>query len=76
MLEDAKKEDRELDRMNEEIDKLQADLQLMIRSYGEKNGSIESLAARDSVSQSAIYHRRERLGKTIARKIQEGENDE
>ena len=76
ILEDAKKEDRELDRMNEEIDKLQTDQQLMIRSYAEKNGCIESLAERDSVSQSAIYHRRERLGKTIARKIQEGENDE
>ncbi len=76
MLEDAKKEDRELVRMNEEIDKLQVDQQLMIRSYAEKNGSIESLSERDSVSQSAIYHRRERLGKTIARKIQEGEQDE
>ena len=76
MLEDAKKEDRELVRMHEEIDKLQVDQQLMIRSYAEKNGSIESLSERDSVSQSAIYHRRERLGKTIARKIQEGEQDE
>ena len=76
MLEDAKKEDRELVRMNEEIDKLQVDQQLMIRSYAEKNGSIESLSERDSVSQSAIYHRRERLGKTIARKIQKGEDDE
>lgn len=76
MLQDAKKEDRELDRMNEEIDKLQADLQLMIRSYAEKNGCIENFAERDSVSQSAIYHRRARLGKTIARKIQEDEDDE
>ena len=76
MLEDEKKEDQELDRMNEEIDKLQADQQLMIRSYAEKNGCFESLAERDSVSQSAIYHRRERLGKTIARKIQGGEDDE
>ena len=76
MQEDEKRENRELDRMNEEIDKLQTDQQLMIRSYAEKNGCIESLAERDSVSQSAIYHRRERLGKTIARKIQEGEDDE
>ena len=76
MLEDEKKEDRRFLRMQEEIGRLPADQQLMLHSYAEKNGCIESLAKRDSVSQLAIYHRRERLGKTIARMVREGEDDE
>ena len=67
---------RKLSRMNDEIRQLPNEKQEMIRSYAKKDGYIERIAERDSVSKLAIYHRRERLGKTIARRVQEGETDE
>ena len=76
MHEDEKKEDRIFLRMLKEIDRLPTDQQSMIHSYVEETDCIDSLAERDSVSQRAIYYRRERLGKTIARRVRKGEDDE
>lgn len=67
---------RKLSRMNDEISQLPDEKQEMIRSFAEDNGSLDNLAERDSVTKNAVYHRRKRLGKTIARRVQEGETDE
>ena len=69
-------EDEIIDALYAEIDTLPAEKKRLVLSYTDKNGAISALAKQDNVSETAIYRRRSRLAKTLAKKVSGESNNE
>ena len=76
LSEERDDEDERTVAMNAEISMLPEEKKQLMLSYVEGKGAVGALAEREKVTKTAIYLRRSRLAKTIAKKLAAGEANE
>lgn len=76
LSEERDDEDEKIDAMNAEINMLSEEKKQLMLSYVEENGAVGALADREKVTRTAIYYRRSRLAKSLAKKLSAGEANE
>lgn len=76
LSEERDDEDERIVAMNAEISMLSEEKKQLMLSYVEGKGAVGALAEREKVTKTAIYLRRSRLAKTIAKKLAAGDSNE